>query len=47
MHLLVCQIIQGFYVGTVDIYRLNYVLITLITKVKGAERHDLRQPLFF
>ena len=34
---LVQAIIQGFWLGTVDISRLNYVVLTLIPKVKGAD----------
>ena len=34
---LICNVIQGFCLGTIDISRLNYAVITLIPKVKGAE----------
>ena len=34
---LVCKVIQGFWLGTVDVSRLNYAVITLIPKVKGAD----------
>ena len=30
-------ITQGFWLGTVDISRLNYAVLTLIPKVKGAD----------
>ena len=35
--MLVCKIIQGFWLGTVHISRLNYDVISLIPKVKGAD----------
>lgn len=34
---LIYKIIQGFCLRTVDISRLNYVVITIIPKVKGAD----------
>ena len=34
---LVCKIIQGFWLGTIDISHLNYAIPTLIPKVKGAD----------
>lgn len=34
---LVCAIVQGFCLGSVDISRLNYAVLTLIPKVKGAD----------
>ena len=34
---LVCAIIQGFCLGNVDISRLNYAILSLIPKVKGAD----------
>ena len=34
---LVYKVIQGFWLGTVDVSRLNYAVITLIPKVKGAD----------
>uniref|UniRef100_A0A453PB63 Reverse transcriptase domain-containing protein n=1 Tax=Aegilops tauschii subsp. strangulata TaxID=200361 RepID=A0A453PB63_AEGTS len=34
---LVYAIIQGFCLGTVDISRLNYTILSLIPKVKGAD----------
>lgn len=34
---LVYAVIQGFYLGTVDISRLNYVILSLIRKFKGAD----------
>ena len=33
----VCKIIQGFWLRTVDISHLNYVVLTLIPKVKGVD----------
>ena len=34
---------EEFYVGTIDLHRLNYGIITLIPKVPGAS--DIRQFL--
>lgn len=34
---LVSAVVQGFCLGTVDLSRLNYVVLTLIPKVKGAD----------
>ena len=33
---LICEVIQGYCLGTVDISRLNYAVISLIPKIKGA-----------
>ena len=42
---LVLAIIQGFWLGTVDISRLNYAVLTLIPKVKGADLITQFRPI--
>ncbi|KAE8809246.1 hypothetical protein D1007_14148 [Hordeum vulgare] len=42
---LVCSIIQGFCLGTVDISRLNHDVISLIPKVNGAELISQFRPI--
>ena len=42
---LVCNVIQGFCLGTVDISRLNYAVISLIPKVKGADVISQFRPI--
>ena len=42
---LVCSVIQGFCLGTVDISRLNYAVISLIPKVKGADVISQFRPI--
>ena len=42
---LVCSVIQGFYLGYIDISRLNYAVITLIPKVKGADLISQFRPI--
>lgn len=41
----VCAIIQGFCLGTIDISRLNYAILSLIPKVKGAESISQFRPI--
>ena len=45
LRVLMCNIIQGFWLGTVDISRLNYAVITLIPKVKGADLISQFRPI--
>lgn len=42
---LVFSICQGFCLGTVDLSRLNYAVLTLIPKVKGADNIRLFRPI--
>ena len=42
---LICQVIQGYCLGTVDISRLNYAIISLIAKVKGVDFVRLYNPI--
>lgn len=41
----VCGIVNGFALGTVDIARLNYAILSLIPKVKGAEFIKQYRPI--
>ena len=42
---LICEVIQGYCLGTVDISRLNYAVISLIPKIKGAELISQFRPI--
>src|SRR3954463_2477992 len=42
---LICQVIQGYWLGTVDISTLNYVVISLIPKIKGADVISQFRPI--
>ena len=42
---LVLAIVQGFRLGTIDISRLNYVVLTLIPKVKGTDKITQFKPI--
>lgn len=42
---LICAIIQGFCLGTVDLSQLNYATLSLIPKVKGADSISQFRPI--
>ena len=45
LRVLLCAIIQGFCLGTVEISRLNYAVITLTPKVKAGELISQFRPI--
>lgn len=40
-----CAVIQGFCLGTVDLSRMNYGILLLIPKVKGADSISQLRPI--